>query len=82
MSKKKKKTFIDELYRQIKKAHPSDEVDKDGFSDKSSQWVVLTRGNMRIEFDFDKSGDVLQEIIVSKDIVQVVDEEIIFRSKP
>lgn len=57
------------------------ELSRDNFSDNSAQWLTLRIEDKNLGILFMPNGNDIYKIMVTKDIVKVVDEETIFTTK-
>lgn len=72
--RKPKKTFLQKLAEKLK---VFGEVDEGAFSDKSGSWVGVRMGMEYISFSFDMKGEHLDRIIITRDIIGVIDTKTI-----
>jgi hypothetical protein len=56
-------------------------IEEDGCDDDSARWVELRIGSNTLYFSFDPKGEKIEYISLHEDVVQIVDEKRLWKSK-
>lgn len=82
-----RKSLMERLVEALEKSHPG-RVDHGRLGDGSCAWVNIktgskdTGGAFVLEICFDNNGEDIQEIMLAKEVVQVVDQQMLFTTRP
>jgi hypothetical protein len=74
----KRENFASKLF---KKLQPLGRTTIDSFSDNSCTWIELKVEDKTLYFEFDEKKENITNISLHEDVIQIVDEKLIFRTE-
>jgi hypothetical protein len=76
----KKQSFSDKLEQKLR-ASGVGVVKQDSFGDKSARWISVNVNGFHLTINFDQKGQEIEGFSLHKDVVQVVDQKLIWKSE-